>query len=141
MRLIKNDTLWNDPFADLDLFINRAFSSPFGASRWLASPFDDQPRAFRVDSFQDNDNYYLVAELPGFDKKDVNVELENSVLTITAERKEGEGEDARMQSYSRSLTVGDDVNPDSVSAKLENGLLKVALPKAEERKPRAIAIS
>jgi HSP20 family protein len=83
-----------------------------------------------------------VAELPGFDRKDVSVELENEVLTITATRKpadkEGEG---REESFSRSITVDKSVLADKVTAKLENGLLRVTLPKTEERRPKLIKVS
>lgn len=136
MRLIKNDTIWNDPFADLDFYLTRAFGGPDGWLRGQAGGF----QGFRMDSYHDDNNYYLVAELPGFSKEDVKLQLENSVLTIEAERKRGEGENAKTYAFSRSVTVGDDVDPARVSAKLENGLLSVTLPKAEQRKPKAIAV-
>ena len=137
MKLVKNDTFWNDPFADWDWFLNRTFSSP---SSWLRG-FGEAQQAFRVDAYHDEDRYYVVAELPGFAKEDVKLELENSVLTIEANRKVGEGDKARTYSYTRSITVGDDVDAEKVGAKLENGLLTITLPKSEQRKPRPIAIA
>lgn len=138
MRLIKSDKLWNDPFADLDFFLNRAFESPFGSL--ISNYAEESQRGFRMDTFSDDDNYYVVAELPGFDKKQVNLELENAVLTVNAERQSGKDDNARTYAYTRSVTVGDDVDQAKVKAKLENGLLTVTLPKAEARKPRSIAI-
>jgi len=138
MRLIKNDTMWNDPFADLDYFLNRAFGSRAGS---LFNDWSDMaPRGFRIDSFQDDDNFYVVAALPGVDKKDISIELENAVLSITAERKTSKEEGAEPYRLSRSVTVGDDVDAEKVTASLENGLLTVTLPKAEQRKPKAITV-
>ena len=138
MRLIKSDKLWSDPFADLDYFLNRAFESPI---RSLFGTYEeDATRGFRMDTFGDDENYYVVAELPGFEKKQITLELENAVLTINAERESGEGDNVQTYAYTRSVTVGDDVDQAKVKAKLENGLLTVTLPKAEGRKPRMIAI-
>lgn len=139
MRLVKNDNLWTDTFSDLDRFFNRALGYPSELSL-LRQYSDESIQGVRLDTFHDDDNYYVVAELPGIDKKDVNLELENAVLTISAERRSGEGENTRSFKFSRSVTVGDDVDSEKVSAKLENGMLTVTLPKSEQRKPRAISI-
>lgn len=137
MRLIKYDNnFFTDPWSDLDRWFGRALNAP-------AFPgfFDDVPtREFPLDIYEDDDNRYVRAELPGFGKDDINVELENAVLTVTAEHKEGEKEENR-QTVSRSITVGDDIDADKVKAKTENGILFVTLPKTEERKPRLISVS
>jgi len=138
MRLVTSNKLWSDPFADLDRFLNQAFESPIGS--YLNSSADESSRGFRLDSFGDADNYYVVAELPGVDKKQLSLELENAVLTIKADRKRGEGESEQTQTYARSVKVGDDVDQTKIKAKLENGLLTVTLPKAEARKPRSITV-
>lgn len=140
MRLIKYDNFWNDPFAEFD----NLFSSVLGNRRSLASLFDDensvQARGFRLDSFAHDDAYEIVAELPGIPKEAIEVKLENAVLTINGEHTQGEGENKRTLRFSRSVTVGDDIAGDKVTAKFENGLLSVTLPKTEERKPRAITV-
>lgn len=139
MRLIKYDNRYNDALSELDRFFDRTFGS-FPVFPGMLT--QDDPRGFRVDLNHDADNYYVLAELPGVDKKDVNIELENAVLTISGERKSG-GEDAGESTFrfSRSITVGDDVIADKVKAKLDNGILTVTLPKREERKPRMISVS
>jgi HSP20 family protein len=104
-------------------------------------PSPSNGNSFPVDVYGDDASYFLVAELPGITKEDVELKLENAVLTIDAKRKKGEGENARVFSVTRSITVGDDINPDEVIAKMENGILTVTLPKVEERKPKSIAIS
>lgn len=138
MRLIKHDNFWNDPFADIDVWMNRLFNN--------AALFDQRAnaapgRGIRVDSFAGDDAYQVVAELPGIPKDAINVTLENAVLTISGEHSSGQGEHARRYTFSRSITVGDDIDAGKVSAKHENGLLTITLPKAEERKPKAITVN
>ncbi len=136
MRLIKYDNFWNDPLTDLDLWMNRMFNP--------ASLFENRLRenrgGLRLDSFASDDAYHVVAELPGVPKDAINVTLENAVLTISGERTEGEGENTRRMSFSRSVTIGDDIDGNKVTARYENGLLTIDLPKAEERKPKAITV-
>jgi HSP20 family protein len=119
----------------------RAFSN-FG--RW--SGFDDDfTRGAKiahvpVDLYDDEDNYYVRAELPGVKKKEINLELDNAVLTLSGERKSKSGGSEETVSFSRSISVAEDVQRDNVKASLEDGILTVTLPKSEERKPRMIAI-
>ena len=94
---------------------------------------------FKVD-VEDNGNEYLVeAEMPGIDKKDINVELNDGKLTIsitTDERNESKKKnfihrERRYSSMSRSIYL-EDAKSDGITAKLENGLLKVVVPKEEK---------
>lgn len=140
MNLIKYDNFWNDPFADVDQWFDRAFG--FSRSPNLRSAFQHSaPNSLRVDVYDDADHYYVVAELPGVDKKAVDIQLENAVLTISGEYRSRSKDEENKASFSRSITVADDINAEKVSAKLEDGLLYVTLPKAEERKPKAISVS
>ncbi|WP_309398941.1 Hsp20/alpha crystallin family protein [Cerasicoccus maritimus] len=140
MHLIKYDNFWNDPFAEMDRLFDRAVSN-----NRFAGLFDNQftsGRSFRVDVYDDNNEaYQVVAELPGVAKEDVGIQLENAVLTISAKRKVKQGEQEQSVQFSRSLTIDDDINADKVTAKLEDGILTVSLPKAEARKPQAITVS
>lgn len=136
MNLIKYDDFFNDPIAEMDRFLNRAFGGRFPANFQ-----SEATQSFRMDIYDDNTNYYVVAELPGVGKDEVNVELENAVLTIAGERKEIQGEQEHAYKFHRAVTVSDDINADQVTAKLENGLLKVTLPKAESRKAKAISVN
>ena len=101
-----------------------------------------------MDLVEEGDHYVLRADLPGLSEKDVKVELENSVLTISGERK-SEHEDRKEGYYrierasgafSRSLTLPEGIDTDSVQARFDNGVLEVRVPKPEERKPRRVAI-
>ncbi|MCC5833901.1 MAG: Hsp20/alpha crystallin family protein [Opitutales bacterium] len=141
MRLIKYDNIANDAWSELDRMFERAFSD---AGAWPGFWGRRSLQSFRLDSYQDEANHYIVAELPGFDRKDIQVELENEVLTISAKR-ESEGEEGASResslNVSRSVAVEKAIQADKVQAKLENGLLTVTLPKAEERRPRMIEVS
>ncbi len=88
------------------------------------------------------DHYEVAIDLPGFQKDEVNVELENGYLTISAakgldkDQKDNEGHYIRQERYSgscsRSFYVGD-IQPEDVHAKYEDGILKLTLPKADQK--------
>jgi len=90
----------------------------------------------------------LTAELPGVEKEDLKISLEDGLLTISGERKaQGIPDDARwLRSESingkfvRTLELPHPVDPKGISAELKSGILRVVLPKAEEARPREITI-
>lgn len=132
----------NDNLSEFDRMFERAFSnfgrwSGFGGESVLGGGVAQVP----VDLYDDKDNYYVRAELPGVKKKDIELELDNAVLTISGERKTKSGESDETTSFSRSISIADDVRNDKLKATFEDGILTVTLPKSEERKPRAISIS
>ena len=142
MSLLKYDyDRRNDPFSAFDTMFNRVFRDGWGWS--VTTPEYDYRAAdgFRMDLLADDNAYTVVAELPGLSKEDLDIQLHNAVVTISGERKQGEGENVRSVKFSRSITLGDDINTETVSARMENGLLIVTLPKSEASRPRAIAIS
>ena len=94
-----------------------------------------------VDVHEDKDNYFATFEIPGVKKEDVKIELNNNLLTVSAEKREKNGETESSFSLSRAVSVPEGVNAEAISAKLEDGILTVTLPKAENRKPRTIALS
>ena len=102
-----------------------------------------------VDIAEDNDRLVLTAELPGFQKDEIDVQLEGGVLTLRGERKFEQEKDGRNyhrveRSYGqfvRSFTLPNNVDRDSVKATFSNGLLELSLPKREEAKPRQIPVS
>ncbi|MGC4120403.1 MAG: Hsp20/alpha crystallin family protein [Myxococcales bacterium] len=86
---------------------------------------------------------------PGVDPKAVDVRVEEGVLTLKGERKI-EKEDKKDHylriersygSFSRSFTLPNTVDPDKVRAEFKNGLLRIAIPKREESKPRSIKVN
>lgn len=94
-----------------------------------------------VDVHEDKDNYFASFEVPGVKKEDVKLELNNGVLTVSAEKREKNGDTESSYSLTRSVSVPDGVNTEAIAAKLEDGILTVTLPKAEHHKPRTIALN
>jgi HSP20 family protein len=102
-----------------------------------------------MDLAETEDDFVLRADLPGLSEQDVNIELEDNVLTVSGERKAEHEEhqegyyrvERASGSFSRSLTLPEGVNPDSVKATFDKGVLEVRIPKPEEKKPRKVAIS
>ncbi len=104
-----------------------------------------------VDIFEHEGNIVLKAELPGIDPKDVDIRVENNVLTLRGERKfESESEVKREDyhrveraygSFSRSFTLPNVVDTGKIKAESKDGVLKVTLPQKAEAKPKQISIS
>jgi len=117
--------LWTGLESEIDRLLNTTAS--FGAD-------------FRVDLQEDKDNAYVRAELPGVKREDIKVEAADDVLTISASRKERNGETESSVPLSRAVSLAADVQFDRVTAAYEDGVLTVTLPKAEARKPRQIEV-
>lgn len=106
--------------------------------------------AFRTDIRDEGDHYLLEADLPGFRKEDIDLHLQDGVLTITAkhdqsaERKDDAGKyvcrERRVGSYARSFDVSG-IREEGISASYENGVLKLTLPKAGEPEPQSRKIA
>ena len=101
-----------------------------------------------VDVFEDDGTYVIKAELPGMDKKDISLDVNDGVLTLRGERKH-ESEEKKDTYYRREMSYGTfqrsfrlpgDVNADNITADYKDGVLKVAIPKPEERKPKQITV-
>ena len=98
---------------------------------------------FPVDLYEDKENAFVRAELPGVSRDAINVEVVDGTLTIKAERKTPARDGATAQSFSfnRAVNLPSDVQADKVTAAYENGVLTVTLPKQEEAKPRKITVA
>ena len=94
-----------------------------------------------VDVHEDKDAYLAHFEVPGVKKEDVKIELNNGLLTVTAEKRQKNGESESSHTLSRSISVPDGVNVEAITAKLEDGILNLTLPKAENKKPRTIELN
>ena len=126
------------PWAGLETEIDRLFQTTLTDFAGGAT----EPR-FPVDLYEDKDHTYVRAELPGVNREEINVEMVEDYLTITAVRKtpaaDGKGEESF--SFSRSVSIPGEVQADKVSAAYENGVLTVTLPKREEAKPKKITVA
>ena len=122
---------------------NRLFDLGAPTIERFGSIFDDffaateQPA---VDLYEDADNFYACLELPGVQKDAIDVELENSVLTVSSAQKQEAEDSETSYRFKRAVAVPDGVALDKVNASLSEGILTVTLPKAEARKPRSIQI-
>ncbi len=125
------------PWSGLETEIDHLFHAALGDRA------DVTAGHFPVDLYEDKDNVYLRAELPGVNRADIGVELVDGYLTITASRKTPAVGDRPEQSLalSRSVPITAEVQADKVSATGENGILSVTLPKREEAKPRKITVA
>jgi len=128
--------LSQSPWSGLESEIDRLFENAL-------SSFADPATAsnFPVDLYEDKDNTYVRAELPGVTRDDINVEMVEDYLTIMASRKTTEAEGEQSFSLSRSVNIPEEVQADKVSAAYENGVLTVTLPKREETKPKKITVA
>lgn len=95
-----------------------------------------------VDVFANDDGLVLVADLPGVAPDKLDVSFDKGMLTVAGVRNLAWSpeDDARLVKYERRFQVPDDIDAEQVSAHLENGVLRVTLPKAESAKPRRIPI-
>jgi HSP20 family protein len=143
-----------EPFRDLVTFqdrLNRIFEDAFRGSRGASEEEWALGGSWApsVDIYEQEGNLVLKAELPGIDPKDVDVRVENNVLTLQGERKLDS--EVKRESYhrversygafSRSFTLPTVVDTDKIKAEFKDGLLRLVLPKKEEAKPKQIAIS
>ena len=126
--------LLNNTFFDSSTTGNRGN----GVRRWIPA----------MDLVETDDHFVLKADLPGLNEGDVNIEVEDNVLTVSGERK-SEHEDKRegyyrversFGSFRRTLTLPEGVDPEAVNATFDKGVLEVRIPKPEQRKPRRVAI-
>lgn len=125
------DEMWGRP-------IRRLAEEDFLTGTWVPA----------VDIMEDKDGLHVTAELPGVDPKNVEVTVENGILTIRGERnfeKATEGEtyhrvERVYGSFERSFSLPNTVNADKIEARYKNGLLHLTMPKREEAKPKPVKI-
>ncbi len=129
--------------------LNRSMMNPFAEMDQMARDFfgGSSLRAFRTDIKDRGDSYVLEAELPGFNKEDIQIDLEGDRLTIrashsneTEEKPNGEEQGGYLRreryygSYSRSFDISQ-IDTDRIAASYENGVLALTLPKRTEVTP------
>jgi len=127
--------------------VNRLFRESYSAGSddsLAASTF-----APAVDVYEDEHKVTLKIEVPGIDEKDIDVRVENHTLTVHGERKiekeEKEENYRRVErhhgTFTRTFTLPQTVDTENVSASYEKGVLKIALPKKAEAKPKQIKVT
>jgi HSP20 family protein len=150
-------TRWNGPalstwtgfgrLTDLRDEIDRLFEAPLSELARTSQLLSGWTPA--LDVYEDKDNVYVRAELPGMKKEEIDLSLHDGTLSISGERKSGEKhKDAEVYRserffgrFQRTVTLPTPVAADKVKAQYKDGLLTVTLPKAEEAKPKHIDVN
>lgn len=138
---------WN-LYNQLTKEINRVLESNLGAGEEDNSSVVTSHWTPAVDIREEPERFVLYADVPGIDAKDIEITMESGVLTIKGERKlesqeESEGytrvERSRGTFY-RRFSLPDSADPERVSAKGQNGVLEISIPKHEKLAPRKISV-
>ena len=132
-----------DPFRDLQREMGRIFETLEPFALRLVRPYP------AINLYDAGDRYILTAPLPGMAPEDLDLSITGETLTLKGERKRSEGvadESFRRQErpfgrWSRAVTLPDRVDSGQVSAAFAQGVLTVAIPKAESARPRQITVS
>jgi HSP20 family protein len=142
MRTLTSSPRTND-FQDQ---FNRIFNDAFGRTREESNLTTWAPA---VDIHESEHELTVKADLPGIDAKDLDIRLENNILTIRGDRKfeKKVNEDNYLRveraygSFSRSFSLANTVNSDAIKADYQNGVLTLVVPKREEAKPKQIRVT
>jgi HSP20 family protein len=141
-------TRW-DPFRNLSSLqeqVNRLFETSFKANTDKSALTAWAPA---VDIYETENELVIKADLPDVAEKDIDVRIENNMLTIRGERKfeESVKEDNYLRveraygSFSRSFSLPNTVNTEAIQASYKDGVLKIELPKRAESKPKQVKIN
>ncbi len=142
-------TRW-EPFRDLSALqnrMNRLFEAQYGGGREESLTTGAFVPA--VDIYEDEHSIQLKLEVPGIDEKDLDIKVENNVLSVSGERKLEKEEkeenfhrvERRYGSFTRSFTQPSTVSTDDIQADYDHGVLKIRLAKRAEAKPKQIKVS
>ena len=146
----------NIPFFDRDSFLT-PFDKMFDTM--VETQFPDVVKSVGVKPYQGSaypkvnvyefeDKVGIVAEIPGLDKKQLNVEVEEGVLTISGDKHsifEDEGakvlrRELKQSSFKRSFELGEQLDGDNINASFKDGVLSVSIPKVEPEKPKKTSV-
>jgi HSP20 family protein len=152
---------WSDtnrnPFRSLQRQMNNLFTDiwnptdVFNSGDYFSGLGTNQMTNFipAVDVEETDNEYRMTIDLPGLKKEDVRVEVQNNQLIVSGERRQEQDNERgrshfRERSYGsfvRAMTLPSNLNPDTVEANFENGVLTLTIPKTEESRPRQIQIN
>ena len=122
---------------------------------YLDDIFEDMPRmpkvhdlhAMKCDVYEKDGNYNIEMDIPGYDKKDISIECEDGILTISAEKNNEVNEENEDKKYIRRERVYGritrsfnfaDIDEDGISADFNNGILTVVIPKSQKQESKRI---
>lgn len=95
----------------------------------------------KCDIYEKNGCYNIEIDIPGYDKDDVSIEVDNGVLTVSASKSKEDNDEGKNYirrerfygTFSRSFTLGSDIDTDNIDAEFVKGMLKITVPKVEEK--------
>lgn len=130
--------------------LNTILDDLFDINRAITRVFDSTP-AYRysywpeVNIYNSNDEYVVVAKLPGVKKEDVSITLKDNSLKISGEKKDDKKENCYLDErysgkFERNFLLNEKVDSGKIDAEMKNGLLMIKLPKSPEVKPKSISI-
>lgn len=123
-----------DPFREFDRLTQQVMGTT------------NRPVAMPMDAWREGDRFVLEFDLPGVSPESVDLDVERNVLTIRAERVQGNGDWQMLASerprgaFSRQLVLGDNLDLDRIEATYRDGVLRLVVPVAERAKPRKIEV-
>lgn len=134
-----------NPLRTQDSIFDDLFMTPFAGLPAISRIFDQGllggPKPLMAEFHEDSENFYANFEIPGVKKDQVQLDLNHRLLTVTVEKKSRRDDGESSYKLTRSVSIPDSVDHDKITAKLEDGVLVVTMPKSEERKPRRLEIS
>lgn len=130
----------SDPFRDVDRFLQQL---------WSAQQNGPRPMTMPMDAYRKDDSFLLQLDLPGVTPDSIELTVEDNVLTIAAERpapSKGEGVESVISertfgTFTRQVVLGKTLDSEHIEASYEGGVLTVAIPVAEQAKPRRIEVA
>ena len=133
-----------NPETELDSFFDK--DSYFGFPRFRAEHSSVLPK---VNIVEKEEAFYLNAETPGMTQNDVSVEFQDGILTLKGEQEQSSHSDSsnyhirefNQQSFARSFRLSDQIDSAKAVARMDQGILKITLPKKEVIKPKKIEIA
>ena len=146
MNIVK----WN-PVREMGFFpdrINRLFNDTLFPAAWVNDESELRNWRPAVDIYDHDEKIVVKAELPGVDKKDIHVDVKDGILSLKGERSyENEVEEEKYHrkerafgKFQRSFALPEGLDPEKIDANYKDGILKIEIPKSEEKKPKEITV-
>ncbi len=138
----------SNPLEDFRTLQNRFFEPFFGRFNFLDDTMTSGTWAPPVDVAEDAEKIHVKVEVPGIEEKDLKINYEDGLLTVTGERQFERRDDRNYHriertygSFVRSFNLPRSVDPSKIVANYRNGILEIEVPKKEEAKPKQIQIN
>ncbi|WP_374011672.1 Hsp20/alpha crystallin family protein [Pseudoxanthomonas koreensis] len=147
MTIVRYNTLGNIPGRNLQEQVTQVFERFFGDAAGDQSDVVTSQWAPRVDIREEADRFVILADIPGVDPKDIEVQMDKGILSLKGERASEQDEGAQVSrrerawgSFYRRFALPDSADPDGVTASGRHGVLRIDIPKRPQATPRRIQV-